>query len=150
MPENLPSDPQDTPVTLFRLSSSSDNSPASQQADASTHLANERTFLAWSLMGIIIIGSGVALARMLIALNTSPLGSGEGIVSNLFKPKTMGLLFIAAGLIVLVMATYRFLSVQEQIAQQRYRPSGTLVMMLLVLVLALSILLIGFLLQQRA
>jgi putative membrane protein len=150
MPENRPSDLQEVPVTLTVVSPPADSDPARQQADAVAHLANERTFLAWSFTAIVIIGGGVAMARTLIALNSSPLMiKATGILPFLFHPTTMGLLFLGAGVILMVIATCRYLSVQEQIAKQRYRPSDTLGMLLLAIVLALSILLAGFLWQLK-
>ncbi len=151
MQENTPSGPHDVPLTLSVISPTADSGSASPQTDVVAHLANERTFLAWSFTAMAMIGSGVALARTLIALNTSWLMSkATGIIPVLLHPTTMGFLFLGAGLIVMLMATCRYLSVQKQISERRYRPSDTLAMMLLGIVLALSVLLAGFLLQLRA
>lgn len=95
-----------------------------------------------------MIGGGVALARMLIALNSSWIMSkATGIIPVIFQPTTMGLLFLGAGLVIVVTATCRFLIVQKQISEQRYRPSDTLAQMLMVIILALGILLALFLFQ---
>ena len=116
------------------------------------HLANERTFLAWSFTSLFIMSSGVGLARTLIALNTSPLMAGigtGGFVSALFYPTTMGLLFLGAGLLVMIMSVCRYMSVQEQIIERRYRPSSTWVMVYLAIILGICAVLAGFLLQLR-
>lgn len=135
-------------MTLSMVKSSPDPERKRHQADAATHLANERTFLAWSLTAIVIIGSGVALACSLMAVNDSVLTTGaRGNLSILFYPATMGLLFLGAGLLILIMATCRYLSVQEQLMQQRFRPSSVLAMTLLVLVLLLCIVLAGYLIH---
>jgi len=150
MQENTPSGPQDNPLTLSVISPIADSGPASPQTDVVAHLANERTLLAWCFTAMVMIGSGVALARTLIVLNTSWLTPrATGIIPALFHPTTMGLLFLGAGLIVMVMATCRYLSVQKQISEQRYQPSDALAMILLATVLALSVLLAGFLFQLR-
>lgn len=134
------------------VASTADIPATREQENIAIHLSNERTFLAWGFTAIVIIGSGVALARTLIALNTSPVLFD--IIDrtrkySLLYPTTMGLVFLVAGLIVMVMATIRYLSVQEQIAEQCYRPSSAPAIILLVIVLMLSILLAGFLLQLR-
>jgi putative membrane protein len=150
MSEQIPPTPHNSPLMLSVISPPAADDPAGQQTDVVAHLANERTFLAWSFIAIIIIGSGVALARMLIALNMSPLMlKATGILPVLLHPTTMGMLFLGAGLIVMATATCRYLSVQEQISHQRYRPSGFLAMILLGIILALGVLLAGFLFQLR-
>ena len=116
------------------------------------HLANERTFLAWSFTSLFIMSSGVGLARTLVALNTSPLMAGivtGGFVSALFYPTTMGLLFLGSGLLVMIMSVCRYMSVQEQIIERRYRPSSTWVMVYLALILGICAVLAGYLLQLR-
>ena len=95
------------------------------------------------------MSGGVALARTLIALNTSPLTTGTSGVFAIFYPTTMGLLFLGAGLIIMILSACRYMSVQEQIIQRRYRPSGTWVMVYLAIILALCAILAGFLLQLR-
>ena len=113
------------------------------------HLANERTFLAWSFTALFIMSGGVALARTLIALNTSPLSTGAGGFSTIFYPTTMGLLFLGAGLVIMIMSACRYMSVQEQICERRYRPSSIWVLVYLTIILALSGVLAIFLLQLR-
>ncbi len=135
------------------------NEPSDSPADAkitphpdqvSAHLANERTFLAWSFTSLFIMSGGVALARALVALNTSPLSSGaSGAAVVIFYPTTLGLIFLAAGLAIMVMAACRYMSAQEQIIQRRYRPCSTWVMVYLAIILALCAILAGFLLQLR-
>ena len=96
------------------------------------------------------MSSGVALARTLIALNTSPLSAGTGgFASVIFYPTTMGLLFLGAGLVVMIMSACRYMSVQEQIIEHRYRPSHTWVMIYLAIILGISVILAGYLLQLR-
>lgn len=127
-----------------------DADAARQSADVAAHLANERTFLAWSFTSLFIMSGGVALARTLIALNTSPLSAGTGgIASVLFYPTTMGLLFLTAGLAIMILAACRYLTVQAQITERRYRPCGISVMVYLAIMLGLCVVLAGYLLQLR-
>ncbi len=118
--------------------------------EVAAHLANERTFLAWSFTSLFIMSSGVGLARTLVALNMSPLTSGEGgFVSALFYPTTMGLLFLGAGLLVMIMSVCRYMSIQEQIIERRFRPSSTWVMVYLAIILGICAVLAGYMLQLR-
>lgn len=118
--------------------------------EVNAHLANERTFLAWSFTSLFIMGGGVALARTLIALNTSPLSSGaDGGIAVIFYPTTMGLMFLTAGLVIMILAACRYMSAQEQIIERRYRPSSKWVLGYLAIILFLCAILAGFLLQLR-
>lgn len=150
MPQRMPPEPSKNPKSPAPPGLPEDMDTLRKREEIATHLANERTFIAWSFTGIVIIGSGVALARTLIALNTSPLSSGAArTFTAVFYPTTMGLLFLAAGLTVVVMAACRYLSVQAQIMHQRYRPSSTMVLVFLAIILGLCMVLGGFLLQLR-
>jgi putative membrane protein len=150
MPQSTPPEPLESSSASTQTNQAADTDTLRRREEIATHLANERTFVAWSFTGILIIGSGVALARTLIALNTSPLSaSRSGRVPALFYPTTLGLLFLAAGLAVIIMAACRYLSVQEQITRQRYRPSNSTVLVFLAIVLGLCVVLAGFLLQLR-
>ena len=150
MPDNTPSDQQNMSVTLLDVRASTDSENAAQHTEVTAHLANERTFLAWSFTSLFIMGGGVALARMLIALNTSPLIAGTGAVGSVFfYPTTMGLLFLGAGLLIMIMAACRYMSVEHQIRHNCHRPGGNWVIVYLGIILILGSVLAGFLLQLR-
>lgn len=90
------------------------------------------------------------MARTLIAINTSPFWLGaDGPVFPLFYPTTMGLIFLTAGMVIIVLAACRYLCVQKHIMKGRYQPSGTPVLVYLAIILFLGIILVGFLLQLR-
>ena len=127
----------------------SETERGSSPADVATHLANERTFLAWSFIVWLIIGSGILLARVLLALNSTKLMATEDSIPFYLRPTTMGLAFMAAGVIVELLAACRYLTVQRQIIEHRYRPSSTLALWFFAIFLMLCLVMAGYLLQIR-
>ncbi|HLJ56227.1 MAG TPA: DUF202 domain-containing protein [Chthonomonadaceae bacterium] len=106
------------------------------------HLANERTFIAWSGVGVLLIICAVPIARFSNALSnvenapildlvyTSP---SRGINSI-----TMGLAFLAAGTLLILLAIVRYLTVQQQIIDGAYHPTGMLSYAFLCIMLLLA------------
>jgi putative membrane protein len=119
----------------------------------SAHLANERTFIAWSGVGVLLIICAVPIARFsntLTNVDNAPLldiayasQQAHGINSI-----TMGLAFLAAGTLLILLAIVRYLTVQQQIVDGDYHPSGMLsyaflsIMLLLTGILTLHLLFI--------
>src|ERR1051326_1765404 len=73
---------------------------------ACAHLSNERVFLTWSGLGLILMGFGVTVAKMRIALSdvshslgSLPQSGGSGEIS----PVTMGMWFLGLGLFTIIM-----------------------------------------------
>jgi putative membrane protein len=106
------------------------------------HLANERTFLAWSGVGVLLIICAVPIARLSHTLGNVDSASivegasspqGRGISST-----TMGLAFLAAGLLLILLAAIRFLTVQQDIEKGIYRPSGILTFAFLSIIMLLA------------
>src|SRR5438067_1646856 len=78
--------------------------PASEQAQdrnpldygqVCAHLSNERTFLAWTWTGMILMGFGVAVAKMRIAISDFSRSTGSGLsgINHEISPIMMGMLF---------------------------------------------------------
>lgn len=87
------------------------------------HLANERTFLAWACTSILIMGFGIAVAKMRIALTDFSQSAGalpQSTGTNEISPITMGMLFLAVGMLTLLMAAYRYLTVQTRLKENLY------------------------------
>ena len=106
---------------------------------AATHLANERTFVAWSCVGVLLIVTGVVTARVSQSLNTNPLANlGSDVLVSPISSTIIGLSFLAAGVVLIVLACYRFLKVQKQIEEDSYQASSFLALAFLCLILVLS------------
>jgi len=75
------------------------------------HLANERTFLAWTRTSLGIFALGCAIARF---------GGSNGIQKTFgeMKPMISGLILIAWGIITLFYSIYRYYRINRQIIQK--------------------------------
>ncbi|MCW3097175.1 MAG: hypothetical protein JWL77_2793 [Chthonomonadaceae bacterium] len=121
-----------------------------RQIDA--YLSNERTFLAWTITGMTLMGFGVAVAKLRIAITdlstfmgSIPQSSGKDEIS----PITMGMIFLVVGLLTILLSAYRYIVRQIQIRENRYSPSDTFVLIFLFIVIMLSGTLIIHVLQLR-
>ncbi len=111
-------------------------------AHARTHLANERTFLAWLRSSITLIALGLAAARF-FAIG---LASGGMLVQGL----AVGL--ITAGLVLMVIGWYRHSRARREIDQRSYRPATRVIgaASLAIVLLALASVAFVFLMQPSS
>ena len=117
------------------------------------NLSNERTFLAWIWTGMMLMGFGVAIAKMRIALTSMSESTGSVLQSsgrNEFSPIAMGVSFLLLGLFTIIMSAYRYLMVQNELRQQKYRIANFYVLLFVMglAVLGGSLLLHVLLLRQ--
>jgi len=131
-----------TEETRSELTNSSEQPQAKAQLDfgqVCAHLSNERTFLAWAWTGMMLMGFGVAIAKMRIAVSSFSQATGSPLqsIGNQISPIIMGKSFLAVGLLTIWMSAYRYLMVQNQIREQRYRPANFFLVLFLI---ALSVL----------
>ncbi len=111
---------------------------------ARDHLANERTFLAWTRTGVATIVFGFAVGRFSIALQelvqfqgkpapTPGLTAWLGMISIIF-----GVLLIFAGLM-------RYRKTRVQIETDSFEPAGVLIDLISVLLAVFGLVLAGYL-----
>ena len=109
------------------------------------HAANERTYLAWVRTGIAIIAFGFVLERFDIFLHTIVQSLGRTPVGHLSHGgREAGIALVAAGILTLVLATWRFTVTSRKIASEQlvaYDARGALALGGLVIVLGFFILL---------
>ncbi len=109
----------------------------------SDHAANERTYLAWLRTGISIIAFGFVLERFSLFLHTvSESFGGKSPVQISHGGREAGLAMVLAGLVALVVATWRFAATERRISSsQPVAYDGRTVLFLggVVIVLALAI-----------
>lgn len=120
------------------------------QVDA--YLSNERTFLAWTSTGLLLMGLGVAVAKMRIAITDLSQFTGSAPQSNgqdEISPITMGMIFLVVGLLTILLAGYRYFSRQIQIQRGKYSHSDVFVLIFLFVLMLLSGTLIIHVLQLR-
>jgi putative membrane protein len=84
-------------------------------ANYSDHAANERTYLAWVRTGVAVVALGFVIEKFnlfLIAMASGAVGNeaGKALLVRLSRgiSRYEGLLFIASGVALLVLATLRF------------------------------------------
>lgn len=109
------------------------------------HLANERTYLAWLRTGIATMGFGVVIAKLRYLFPPNALTPpSRGII----HASNIGVLFTIIGLLTVVLAARRFVTVQQQIRAGRYQASTSVVLTYAAVIVALGVLIIWYLLQS--
>src|SRR5271154_2316682 len=90
---------------------------------ASDHLANERTFLAWVRTSISVIVFGFVVAKFGITLrqffrfeNLEPHETGISLA--------LGVSFMVVGILMAILAVWRYRSTRIQIDQANFRPAN--------------------------
>jgi putative membrane protein len=93
---------------------------------ASDHLANERTFLAWVRTSISVIVFGFVVAKFGITLrqffrfeNLDPHETGISLA--------LGVSFMVVGILMAILAVWRYQSTRVQIEQADFRPANKVI-----------------------
>jgi len=111
------------------------------------HLANERTFLAWIRTCIALIALGFVIERFsLIVEAMIPQLAAVGIAPRLSA--TFGTVIVAAGGILIVFSTFRFIRTNRRIEAGTYRSSSGLDISLAVFTVIIAIALVIYLIRQ--
>jgi putative membrane protein len=87
--------------------------PADPDSRARTHLANERTFLAWLRTGMSLVALGLAAAHFL----------NEDIDTSLPVTTILALFLVLAGIAVTLAGGWRYRTSRDQIDRGAYRAS---------------------------
>ena len=116
-----------------------------QERQASEHLANERTFLAWVRTSIAIISLGFVVARFGLWLrelsdHLTPATPSQGL--GLSGPIGMGM--IALGGVMALLAAWRFHVVGRQIERGRFEVDRGLVALIAIALGALALVLMVY------
>ena len=115
----------------------------------SNHLANERTFLAWVRTSIGVMAFGFVVVKFSLFIKEI------GIV--LQKPLTvpshgysevMGIFLVAFGVLIGLIAFFRFKRINQQISEKDYRPSVSLSTLLTVCIVLIGICLVIYLIHS--
>jgi putative membrane protein len=101
---------------------------------ARTHLANERTFLAWFRTGITLVALGLAAAQLL----GDPNGAGQGGV------RALSTLVIGTGALLVIIGLARYRSGKREIDASGYRPASTSIVVTALLAVVAAAIAIGF------
>jgi putative membrane protein len=112
--------------------------------NARDHLANERTFLAWIRTGVATIVFGFAVGRFSIALQEF-LQFEKKPASTPGLTAWLGMISIVAGVLLIFSGLYRYRQTRVQIDTNSFRPAGTLIDIVAVLLALFGIVLAGYL-----
>ncbi len=113
---------------------------------ARDHMANERTFLAWIRTSIGIMAFGFVVEKFALFIKQIAFLLGTHYAPTLPSPahslqgysSIFGILLVAFGALISLLAFLKYRNVEKQIEDDTYRPST-----LLNIILVLSVLLIG-------
>lgn len=111
------------------------------------HQANERTFLAWLRTSIALIGFGFAIARF--GLFLQQFQTANAIPESAFNSQHLGTGLVAFGIVVIILAAWRYNQVFWQIERGSYRPSRWAIWLLAGIVTLLGLLSLPLLVSQR-
>ena len=115
---------------------------------ASDHLANERTFLAWVRTSISVIVFGFVVAKFGITLrqffrfeNLDPHETGISLA--------LGVSFMVVGILMAILAIWRYRSTRVQIEQADFRPANKIIYVVGAVTAGLGIMLVYYLLTTN-
>jgi putative membrane protein len=107
---------------------------ADPDSRARTHLANERTFLAWFRTGITLVALGLAAAQFL----GSPGGAARDVV------RLLSTLVIGTGGLMAIAGAMRYFRGRREIDATRFQPASTSIAVTAGLALLTAAVAIGF------
>jgi len=114
------------------------------------HMANERTFLAWirTSIGIMAFGFVVEKFALFVKQVSYFLGKEVAVVPSRGYSSIFGIILVALGAIMGVLAFIRYKKIERQIDEDIYRPSLILDIMLTISILAIGIFLVIYLIHS--
>lgn len=106
------------------------------------HQANERTFLAWLRTSIALISFGFAIARFSLFLRQleASFTPQEAVAKPFFHSENLGVSLVIFGIVVILLAAWRYNQVFGQIERGNYRPYRLMVWMTTSVVVVLGVL----------
>lgn len=114
------------------------------------HQANERTFLAWLRTSIALIGFGLTISRFGVFLHELELklDSQDKITHSVISSQTISVSLVVVGILVIILAVWRYNQVFQQIEQANYQPNRLMVWITGSVVIILGLLSLPFLLWR--
>ena len=91
-------------------------------ARAREHLANERTLFAWIRTALALMGLGFVVARFGLFLRSVALQQGSASPTGTSASELIGVLLVAAGVLLTGVSLRRFLRARAQIEEGHFVP----------------------------
>ncbi|MFN3406938.1 MAG: YidH family protein [Caldimicrobium sp.] len=113
------------------------------------HMANERTFLSWvrTSLGIMAFGFIIEKFSLFVRQMSVLLGKEVNLASREYA-SFFGVILIALGAIMVILAFIRYKKVEKEIEEDTYKPSILLDLLLTILIITIGIFFIIYLLHS--
>lgn len=113
------------------------------------HMANERTFLAWIRTSIAIMAFGFVVEKFALFVKQISYFLGkEAVLPSRGYSSIFGILLVALGALMGILAFIRYKKVERQIDEDTYQPSLILDILLAISILAIGIFLVIYLIYS--
>lgn len=112
---------------------------ADSDSRARTHLANERTFLAWLRTGLSLVAVGLGAAGLL----------PEHIVPGIPAVTVASITLVVVGAVMVLFGSFRFVRAHHEIESGRYVPTMFPIVFIGMIVAALALLAVPLVLALR-
>jgi len=117
--------------------------------NASDHLANERTFLAWIRTSIALMGFGFVVVKFsLFIKQLSVVLAGKAILPGKGFSAAIGIALVAIGALLALLSYLRYRHIEKQLLNKAYYPSFLLSLLLVIAIVLISLLLLWYLLPS--
>jgi putative membrane protein len=120
-----------------------------KQGNATDHLANERTFLAWmrTSIGIMAFGFVVVKFSLFVKQITLILGK-ENVIPSKGYSGIVGIILVAVGTVTAVLSYIRYRRSEKQITLGYYKHSSILITVITAFIFLVSVFLIVYLIDS--
>jgi putative membrane protein len=119
------------------------------EGSAGDHLANERTFLAWTRTSIGIMAFGFVVVKFSLFLKQISIILGKGIVDQSKGYSSVaGIVLVIVGAITAALSYIRYKKTEKQLAEGNYTHSSLLITILTVFIFSVSVFLIVYLIKS--
>ena len=119
------------------------------QGNASDHLANERTFLAWVRTSIGIMAFGFVVVKFSLFLKQISLILGKGIVDQSKGYSSVaGIVLVIVGAIAAMLSYIRYKKTEKQLEAGSYEHSSLLMAIVTAFIFIVSVFLIIYLIRS--
>ena len=116
------------------------------EQSVSNHLANERTFLAWVRTGIGIMAFGFVVVKFSLFIKEISLVLNKDVITpQKGYSSILGILLVAFGILITLLAYFRYKRVEKQLNDQNYSHSSILISILMVCIFSVGVALVIYL-----
>jgi uncharacterized membrane protein YidH (DUF202 family) len=117
------------------------------------HMANERTFLAWIRTSIGLMAFGFVVEKFALFIKKLSYFFGKSNIheadpTSLGYSSIFGIVLVALGTLIAVLAFIRYKKVEKEIDEDTYRPSLLLDMLLTMLIIAIGVFFIIYMIHS--